>query len=176
MVRPSPVLLLDDLFADPEFIERAIELRRHAPPAFVDQLDAAAAQVTRGRTAALRSGALSSVAPIPYRQVPDWLRLGLLDSLVAWLQGEGSTCLHDPTLDRPQPVIAAAWRPQLVVCGHCAGLLALPRQSSADRRCDACGYETTGPGRGDGITPGQIQCGPLLYLFGTCNDCRWWTS
>ncbi len=78
---------------------------------------------------------------------------------------------HVPDLRRPQAVAAAAWKPRLVTCSACTGLLALPRNSTADRRCDGCGTVTTGVENGDGIFPGLVV---VVLMFGLCSDCKYW--
>ncbi|SCL20480.1 hypothetical protein [Micromonospora inyonensis] len=78
-----------------------------------------------------------------------------------------------PTRPAPAaPVVAAAWKPGLIVCHACTYLTALPRGSDRDRTCDACGRVCAGVEHGDGIHPGMVQLGPLVYQYGVCGDCK----
>ena len=112
--------------------------------------------------------------PLGPAEHPDWVRLGLISAFMGWILGRSSTCLHNPDPRYPQPIAAAAWKPGLVVCGRCAHLLAIPRNSVKDRTCDGCGRVTTGPENDDGIWPNTIVHGPLVYSLGTCRDCLYW--
>ncbi|MGD9530020.1 MAG: hypothetical protein AB7V44_24950, partial [Pseudonocardia sp.] len=102
-------LVLDDLLRDPPSPERRAARRRRTPSHLRDQADAAAARVRSvAERATARSGGTSTA------DMPEWLRLGVAATLASWLTGTGSTCRHDPHPSRPQPVIAAAWRPGLL--------------------------------------------------------------
>lgn len=166
-------LALEELMLRDDAATVLRQVRDTGPAWLLDQLDAATAEIARAREAVVASGA-ARLDSTPVAQVPGWLRLGLLDTLVAWVTGSASTCLHAPDPLHPQPVHSAAWRPGLVVCGHCSHLLALPRRSDADRRCDSCGYITTGVENDDGIFGALITIGPLSYAFGVCRTCRHW--
>jgi hypothetical protein len=110
------------------------------------------------------------VGYVPPTAVDEWLRLGLLDTVVGWVDGRGRTCMHSPHHTRPQPVFAAAWRPNLVVCAHCLHLLDVT--GPADRICDCCGHLCDGIDADDPIYTGTVWLGELAYEFGTCGDCR----
>lgn len=167
-------LAMDDILVGPDGPEIVAALRAAAPGWLVDQVDAAEAQVRSGSLRAAAEMGMSAGVDLPADQHPGWLRLDLCDALVRWVAGQGSTCVHAPAAVRPEPVAAAAWRPGLVVCERCTHLLALPRHSVADRRCDGCGRITTGPENGDGIWPTVVVVGVLTYLFGVCVDCKYW--
>jgi hypothetical protein len=165
-------VLLDELLTDPEafavFAEWAAE---HASPGLLDQLQAAADDTHAVMAAESRTLGGTGLIHAPHAAVPQWIWLNLLLAYATWAAGTGSTCMHSPHVSRPQPVFAAAWKPGLVVCAACVHVLALPRGSAGDRRCDGCGRVTTGPENGDGIHPGRAQYGPLLLAYGTCRNC-----
>jgi hypothetical protein len=168
------VLALDDLLLSPDVAAVAASVRATAPSWLLDQLDSAARDVEAGIDLMCATGGAAGKRHVPVAAVPEWVRLGLLDTLVRWLTSRGATCMHSPVPSRPQPLHAAAWRPGLVACGACVHLLALPRGSDADRRCDGCGHLTTGVEHGDGIWPTAVAFGPLSYALGCCRDCRWY--
>lgn len=149
--------------------ERAAHARDRLPPGFTDQMAAAAAEVERsiGRiydgTGAIRRNAR-------FGAWPDWLRIGLLDTYVAWSYGRARTCRHAPTPTAPQPVWAGAWKPRHVACWRCMGQLTLPPGSIADRTCDACGH-LTDAAAGDPIHPSSASLGAFTWMFGTCVRC-----
>jgi hypothetical protein len=168
----SAVLALDDLIAHPLYAELAELLRESTPAWQVDQHDAASRDALRWLEieAPLIGG---QVGEYLARDLPDWLRLGLLSTVVRWQTGHGATCLHAPHPDRPQQVYAAAWRPDLVTCPACQHLLILRPGSDEDRRCDCCGRVAAGLEHSDGIHPGRLTFGPVVFGFGTCGDCRY---
>lgn len=169
----TPTLALEALMLHPQYDRLVDALRSVAPVHVVDQADAAAADALR-LVSTLGTTVLGAeqTTPITAGGTPGWLRLGLLDALTAWVDGRASTCRHNPHPSRPTPVVAAAWRADLVVCAPCAYLVALPRGSDRDRTCDACGRVCAGVEHGDGIWPGMLQLGPLVYQYGTCTGCR----
>jgi hypothetical protein len=168
------VIALDDLLLRPDVAGIVGRLRAAAPTWLVDQLDSAARDIEAGVDLMCATGVAAGKKHVPAAAVPDWVRLGALDTLVCWITGGASTCMHSPVPDRPTPLYAAAWRPGLIACGACVHLLALPRGYVADRRCDGCGHLTTGVGNGDGIWPTVVALGPLSYSLGCCRDCRWY--
>jgi len=103
--------------------------------------------------------------------MPEWVRLPMLETYVGWCTGRGSTCIHAPAPDRPEPMFAVAWRPGLVACARCIHLTVLRPGSRADRRCDCCGRIVAGIEHAEGIHPGRLQYGALLYGWGACPDC-----
>ncbi|MEU8312912.1 hypothetical protein [Micromonospora sp. NPDC049033] len=162
-------LALERLLLDPRFADYVQQVRAVLPAHLVDQVDAAADEAHEvlaafpGRTAR---------RPATAAELPSWLRLGLVDTLLTFTTGRATTCLHNPTASRPQPVLAAAWRPGVVVCLACAPLLSLKHDPAADSRCDGCGHQCAGVDENDGIYPGRLQLGPLIYQYGCCTDCR----
>jgi len=168
-----PALAFERLLLHPRAVELVEQFRALAPAGFVDQADAATAEALRlmaGAGAAVLGA--DEVEGVAVEETPEWLRLGLLDAFAGWVTGQAATCRHQPAAERPRPVLAAAWKPGLVVCQACAHLTALPRGRARDRTCDACGRECAGLDHGDGIYPGLAQIGPLVYQYGTCGDCR----
>lgn len=168
----TPTLALERLMLHPDYAQFVDELRAALPVAVVDQADAATADALHLMTGAARLAKAESAGPAAAADVPGWVRLALLDTLTAWADGKGTTCRHQPTPGRPQPVLAAAWKPGLVVCAHCVHLTSLPPGGARDRTCDRCGRVCAGTEHRDGIYPGMVQLGPLIYQYGTCADCR----
>lgn len=167
-------LALDDLLAraSPADVEA---LRALVPTGLLDQADAATAEVRGLLDRVTATGDLADRFDLPSGDHPSWVRLGLTTTLASWCTGMAATCLHGPHPSRPQPVHAAAWKPNLVACGECIHLLALPRNSDADRRCDGCGTVTAGPDIDGGIHQCMATVGALTYYFGACEGCRYWT-
>jgi hypothetical protein len=164
-------LTLDQLTQHPSWPLISEWAREHTSTHLLDQGDAAtedAAEIlevitalTGGKTAELNPGDL-----------PGWLRLSVLHAWSGFINSTADTCTHSPSWDRPEPVFAAAWRPDLIVCTSCLRLLHQKRGSVADRTCDGCGHVCAGPDEGDGIFPGSIRLGPLVYQYGACGTCR----
>ena len=102
--------------------------------------------------------------------VGGWIRLGVLDALLAWIDGTARTCMHMPDHRRPQPVFSCAWKPGLVVCVQCLHLLDVV--GAADATCDRCGHICEGVYADDAIYTGTVWVGALAFQFGTCADCR----
>jgi hypothetical protein len=165
----TTLLLNDALAGDPDELRRlADQAAAVTPTGLRDQLDAARAEA---RAALRRMAPLLGADESPDIDTPEWARLGMLRTYVRWGAGRGSTCLHAPTATRPEPVVAAAWRPDLVACSRCPHLLLLRHASVADRSCDGCGRPVAGAEHGDGLTPAVVGYGPLNWLFGSCADC-----
>lgn len=168
----TPALALERLMLDPEYDRFVEHARKILPVGLVDQADAAATEAH-----AMFSEVAVALADDPARattagELPGWLRLGLLDTLATFAAGRATTCRHNPVAGRPRPVLAAAWRPGMVVCPACAHLLSLRHDPTADAVCDGCGHQCAGPEHGDGIYPGMVRLGPLVLQYGTCGGCR----
>lgn len=163
-------LALDELLRHPRFPELAAAFRRHAPTAFRDQQEAAIDDAHRAMHVfhAIAGGTLTGNTS---DEMPEWIRLGVLDTWARIADGTATTCIHQPTLDRPQPIVAAAWKPGMATCGHCSRILNAPRGSVEDRTCDRCGHVCQ-PQDGDLIHPCAVQFGQLLYQFGLCRECH----
>lgn len=163
-------LALEALMAHPDAGQIAAELRAQAPGPFLDQADAAARHAAHVLD---QLGPKLDARPedVAAADIPGWLRLSLADALAGFLTGRADTCRHAPTPARPQLVAAAACKPGLVVCGACAHqLVAGPTGGPADRTCDRCGRVCSGLDD-DGISPGVVRYGPLVFTFGVCSDC-----
>lgn len=171
---PNPAraaLALDDLLSTPAGRAVLGEAARHAPTWFADQAGAAAADAVRWLEFEATFMNAGKVGNVDRAEVPDWIRLGVTVAWTTWVLGRGSTCLHSPTVDRPEPVFATAWQPGLIACSRCIHLTVLRPGSVADRTCDGCGHVVAGLDDGEGIHPGRVQFGPLLYAYGTCPGC-----
>ncbi|GGQ23673.1 hypothetical protein [Streptosporangium pseudovulgare] len=169
-------IALDDLAHHPDLAEILNTTRTAIRAAgyswILDQADAAARDTCNTlTTAAAATG--STPLSLPLDQHPDWVRLGLLDALAAWITEQATTCLHQPHPARPQPVISAAWRPRLVVCSACAHLLRLPKGSAKDRTCDGCGQVVPDHGA---IWSAAASHGGFVYQYGVCEPCRYWPT
>lgn len=167
------VLALDDILCKLT-PEQAAAFRAMTPTWLLDQTDSTVEQIRRNISTAKAAGAIKTAA-LAVEQHPGWIRLGICDALVTWWCGQHSTCMHDPHPMRPRPVLAAAWKPGLVVCGRCEYLLRLPEGSEADRTCDGCGRVVTGRGE-DLMYPLVVAAGVLGYSVGACRDCRYWET
>ncbi|MDH6460888.1 hypothetical protein M2302_001054 [Micromonospora sp. A200] len=168
----TPALALERLMLHPAY-DRFVEYARTVMPVgLVDQADAAATEAHAILADAAVRLADGKGKGMSAGDLPGWLRLGLLDTLSAFAAGRATTCRHNPDATRPRPVLAAAWRPGMVVCPGCAHLLSLKHDPVADAVCDSCGRQCAGVEHDDGIYPGMVQLGPLIYQYGTCGDCR----
>lgn len=165
-------LAFEELLLHPRFGEMVRHFRNIMPTGLRDQIDAAAIETHDGLHQMRDSAQEGKVAAVGADSVGDWLRLGVIDALVAHCTGTAVTCAHNPHPAFPQPLLAAAWKPGLVVCGDCVHLLSLPKRSAANFTCDACGHVCAGDAAGDPLFIGASQLGPLLYRFGTCAACR----
>lgn len=168
----TPALALESLMLDPRYDRIVRRARTLMPTALVDQADAAASEAHAILADVAVRFAENPACPATAGDLPGWLRLGLLDTLAAFADGRATTCVHQPDARRPSPVLGAAWKPSTVVCAGCAHLLCLRRNPDADATCDSCGHRCAGPEHGDGIYPGMVQLGPLIFQYGTCDDCR----
>ncbi|AYF31475.1 hypothetical protein CSH63_29320 [Micromonospora tulbaghiae] len=167
----TPTLAIEALMLHPRYAELAAKLRALAPVDLIDQADTATDRAGTLMAAGAAILGADGVHPANPAAIPGWLRLGVLDTLTTWATGNGRTCAHNPTPDRPQPVLAAAWKPGLVTCLPCVRLFTLPRGSNLERVCDACGHQCTELDGGDGIYPAMVQLGPLVYQYGVCARC-----
>lgn len=161
-------LELDALMCDPALAGLAEAIARSAPVGWRDQHAAARSQAVRGNQRLRDAGVYRDGGRFAPGEVPDWIRLGLLRELVGWCHARGSTCMHSPRAQAPQPVLAAAWRPGLVICMHCPHLLRANSREQ-DRTCDGCGW--IAPEGSRAIHPGQTQAGPFCYVYGMCQGC-----
>ncbi|GAA0719496.1 hypothetical protein Drose_05815 [Dactylosporangium roseum] len=164
-------LALEQLMLHPQFVEIAQHCQNLLPTAVADQHGAANRHT---RNLATEIGAYLNGTRIggTAEQVPGWLRLGVIEAWIAYCTGTADTCMHNPTVDRPQPVTAAPWRLNTIVCLACTYLLVPKKGSVADRTCDACGHECAGGGADDPIYPSVVQFGSLIYQFAVCTSCR----
>lgn len=135
------------------------------PPGLLDQYRAAAEH-----TVAALTENMPSARSYRVDEVPDAVLVSILHELMQWGAGRQRTCIHRPDPARPQPVLAAAWKPGVVVCPACTHLLRLPRGSVKDRTCDLCGHVAAGPPT-DPVLPVAAAYGPFVYLYGCCRGC-----
>jgi hypothetical protein len=159
-------ITLDELLAGLD-AETLAAIQVVSPAGLLDQVSAAAADTIHLMEKSLdKPGGAMPIAP---HQLDAWIRLGILDTFAQWFNGTGRTCLHSSNPRRPQSVWSAAWRPNLVVCTHCVGLLRL--RGDAGYTCDACGRVCAGPEHGDPIHTVAVVLGALSYQAGCCRDC-----
>lgn len=134
--------------------------------AYQDQLDAASKQ-----SVDLAEQILGHKAQwVPHKGIIEWVRLGMLDAMLKWFNGEALTCIHRPSPNKPSPVFAAAWKPGVVVCGYCSDMLSVSG-TPADTICDGCGHECKGLPE-DGIMPFVTFTGSFGYQAGVCYGCH----
>lgn len=175
----AAVLAIDDLLtqATPEQVAALRAYVAANPTPLGDQVLAAARHTDEMMNSwAAEQGSRADLLPASI--YPDWVRLGLLHALVAWLMGDpgAHTCPHSPSPNHPEPVFGAAWKPGLVICHLCGHLLQLPRNSAADRMCDGCGRVTEGVEAGDPVYPVQVAYGAFIYFMGCCQGCKFWPA
>jgi hypothetical protein len=113
-----------------------------------------------------------SVSRVAPGRTPEWVRLGALNALAAWLSGTARTCGHVPAPNAPFPLVACAWKPGLVVCVACTSSVSAGLSARQDATCDGCGKVTAGPDAGDPIFPGALVFGCVTFFYGTCTGCR----
>ena len=137
-------------------------LRRLIPSHLLDQSDAATADIEKvAQLIAALAGSTSS--ELPFRAIPEWLRLSIADTLLRYHSGTNDTCMHNPRPANPQPIVAAAWKPGLVTDVACVRLFRVSAEK--DHTCDRCG------GVFDVLHACSLSYGPLIYNFGLCADC-----
>lgn len=163
-------LALDQILCRPDAAEILSSAHGFTPTHLADQIDAASADVLAGLHRVARVRDMDGPQLLDPIDHPEWVRLGVLSALTTWLTGEGSTCMHSPHPQRPQPITAAAWRPGLIACVRCAHLFVIAN-ATKDATCDGCGRVTAGLTNNDGIRPSIVAMGPLTWLFGVCNEC-----
>lgn len=166
------VLTLDRALHDP-ILAAVLAQRAQTPGWLSDQIHAARDEAVAVSQHAVDVGLYSHLEEGFTRDLPDWIRLGAFTALVEWMMGQGSTCMHSPHHDRPEPVYAAAWRPGLVVCSRCPHLFMMRHRSERDRTCDACGRVVAGLDVDDPIKPYTVHIINLAYSVGTCRGCAW---
>jgi hypothetical protein len=154
-----------------ERAEFRAELSATLPPALrseIEQLDAARTDATNLIT--LAETIISGGEPPTWAgEAPGWIRLGAIDTALGWVRGTGRTCMHAPDPHKPEPVWAAAWKPNLVVCTMCVPLLKV--FGDTDKTCDCCGRVTVGVEAKDGIFTLSTIIGAMIYQAGACRDC-----
>lgn len=159
------ILALDELLTELGPPELA-DLMQHTPPGYRDQAAGAAAEMAAEVQAARATGMFDDASDRLTTEHPGWVRLPLLAALVGWWRGEADVCVHDPHPDRPQPVHAAAWRPNLVTCSACTHLIRAPRS----RTCGGCGH--TAPE----VTAFATIAGGFSFTSAVCPGCRYWRA
>lgn len=97
------------------------------------------------------------------REVPEWIRLSMMDTVMQWAKGNAVLCMHQPDMLHPQPLYMAAWKPGMIVCGHCAHMLVA--DADQDFLCDFCG------GEADPIQRVVVQAGAMQFFAGVCVQC-----
>jgi hypothetical protein len=136
---------------------------------FHDQVDAASVGALR-YAAEHVVGSDSPAQKVRTDEIPGWIRLGAFDAVTAWANGTARTCMCSPSLDRPQPVVAAAWLPGLVTCTRCVHLFH-GLSAVEELTCDGCGHVCSETELSDGIHRTAVNCGPLTYVAGVCSRC-----
>lgn len=78
---------------------------------------------------------------------------------------------YKPSPDDPPIVIWAAWKPDLLACPACSGVLSL-RGDEENYRCDGCGNLTDVITSGSSVIPSEDPGFPsLMMLYGLCAKC-----
>lgn len=164
-------IALERLLLDPQLGKHLAALQQLTPGHVLDQFDAADRNAAAGFEAI---GHVLGGTPQGWDlgEAPDWLRLEIVNRIAALITGTADTCLHSPGPSGPQPVFAAACKPNLIVCARCIHLLRMPTGSAADATCDRCGHVCAGLASDDGIYPGVSRYGLLTLMYGCCETCR----
>ena len=157
----APVLALD-AFLTSLSVADIEAMRKAAPQHLLDQFDAATADVDK-LVRFVGRGLDSTAAELAFRQIPEWVRLSVADTLLRFHRGTHDTCMHNPSPSRPEPIVAAAWRPGLVTCVQCVHLFKMV--GDPDRTCDHCGHVCAG------IHSCTLSCGALIFSYGLCSGC-----
>ena len=112
--------------------EDSERVRTEAGVSYSDQVDAAQRQTVAESERVLKNPARW----VSNTSSPAWVRLGAYDVLLAWFQGRADTCLLAPSPLNPEPVFAAAYKPNLLVCQRCTHLLVV-RGEADDHELDS---------------------------------------
>src|SRR3954452_1771293 len=128
----AEALALEQLMLHHLYPEVVRQLREAMPVAARDQ-DGAAADTAYHVVSALADHLGGEEIHTTPDGIPGWLRLTLLDAFTAFVAGTARTCRHSPDALRPQPVLAAAWKPDLITCLGCEHMFVV--RGEADRRC-----------------------------------------
>ncbi|GGM81632.1 hypothetical protein GCM10012275_60330 [Longimycelium tulufanense] len=127
------------------------------PTALFDQVAAATHQARK----ALRKAAHEWGAQLDTGPLPPWLRDRCADLLAALAARRVRCCAH--LAPAPRVAHAALWRPGLLLCSACVGLLAA--DPVEDATCDRCRRHVRR------ILPGTVALGPILLAYGLCQPC-----
>ena len=105
----------------------------------------------------------------------------ILDILSRYNESALTECPHVASLDippglsrgkRPEIVLWAAWKPDLLVCHDCRSLITLD-DNTENHRCDGCGKIVMHITTGTSIIPAEVEnMPPLVCVYGLCADCR----
>lgn len=128
------------------------------------------AQSRLGREAAnglVDSGIFQDRGEIADDEVPEWVRIGIAQTVAAWVLDEIRTCQHISNPNRSGLVFATAWENDLLLCQKCLDRARVRRD--ADKRCDGCGKDFP-----QGVRGSVIQLGHLIWVFCTCKPCGTW--
>lgn len=165
-------LILEKILTDPRARAALQVLNRAAPLHQRDQLAAAERDTTKLMSAIGTHLGNHTETWHDLGATPGWLRLEVLARVSGYMAHTIDTCVHNPHAEQLAPVFAAACRPNLITCMLCTHLLQMRSGSDADRTCDACGHICAGLDQGEGIYPGVSRYGLLVFMYGTCADCR----
>lgn len=164
-------LEMDEVFCDPQMYRQLLDYL--ASPEVVAQVDQEALAQRDATLEALTEAFVDrhggQIRLVEHSKISDWIRLGAVSALAQWVAGESKSCMHIPSpRNTPFPVIAAAWKPGLVVCPQCQHLIA-GLSAEEEMRCDCCGRITTM--EEGGIYPLSISTGAIMYRAGSCASC-----
>lgn len=72
---------------------------------------------------------------------------------------------------RPEVVLWAAWKPDLLVCHDCREMLAASDEID-EHTCDGCGKICEVIGAGTSVIPSEVKgMPPLVCAYGLCDEC-----
>lgn len=133
----------------------------------------------------LAQGIKSGMVHLRYgniRHDPAYEPQGPIKTILArYNESQLTECPHIALLDippglsrakRPEVVLWAAWRPDLLVCHDCRSMLAAS-DATAEHTCDGCGKYCEIIGAGTSVIPSEDKdMPPLVCAYGLCAECR----
>jgi len=131
--------------------------------ALKDQVEAAC------REAAKRSEALEEIVSEGAgcdQRVADARIMQKWEAMLRRFSAEEAECCEHIADMGPQPLHAALWRPDRVLCVTCVGKGGFALPGEQDRTCDTCGTVTE-----RGVRPILLTHGLWIVHAGVCNSC-----
>lgn len=128
-----------------------------------DQIDAAC------KEAAIRSDALQEVVSEGFgcdQRVPNTRIMQKWKAMLARFSQDEAECCEHIAGSGPQPLHAALWMPDRILCVTCVGKGGFSLLGEQDRTCDTCGVVTE-----RGVRPILLTHELWIVHAGVCNAC-----